>query len=257
MGDYIFRSHVFPRSKLFVSNDDVPIHLNYIDGQRQTKTSIDVLHVATQTIDDDWNIDGDKRLSEPWIGMTKIRIAQQNPTRKTHVGSRQTDITRSCNKTWTKAVHKWAEDETKLTLREQNEAFTLLRTMSLDHVEIIDYACRKLEKSRAPAKPCTVTTPGNPSDSSCEPPCASDWSKMEAKRLIFSCSKQDHGNIIIASHRTRTTKSEEKTHQDHIVDRGQVSMSHYNTTWCTSQFPDNKEWKSHQQILQWTRDWRE
>ena len=43
-----------------------------------------------------------------------------------------------------------------------------------------------------------------------------------------SCSKQDHGNMIIELQRTRTTKSREKTHQDHIADRGQVSMSHYN-----------------------------
>ena len=55
-----------------------PIPLNYIDVQRQTKTSIDVLHEAT--IDDNWNI-GDKSLtlSEPWIGVTRFELLNKNP----------------------------------------------------------------------------------------------------------------------------------------------------------------------------------
>ena len=55
-----------------------PIPLNYIDVQRQTKTSIDVLHEAT--IDDKWNI-GDKSLtmSEPWIGVTCFALLNKNP----------------------------------------------------------------------------------------------------------------------------------------------------------------------------------
>ena len=55
-----------------------PIPLNYIDVQRQTKTSIDVLHEAT--IDDKWNI-GDKSLSlsEPWIGVTHLALLNKNP----------------------------------------------------------------------------------------------------------------------------------------------------------------------------------
>ena len=40
---------------------------------------------------------------------------------------------------------------------------------------------------------------------------------------------QDHGNITFQSQRIRTTKSKENTHQDHIADRGRVSMSHCNT----------------------------
>ena len=43
--------------------------------KRKTKTSVDVLHEAT--IDDYWNIDGDISLSEPWIKVTRFRIAEQ------------------------------------------------------------------------------------------------------------------------------------------------------------------------------------
>ena len=49
----------------------------FIDVQRQTKTSIDVLHAAT--FDDDWNTDGDKSLSEPWIGVTRFELLNNNP----------------------------------------------------------------------------------------------------------------------------------------------------------------------------------
>ena len=55
-----------------------PIPLNYIDVQGQTKTSIDVLHEATN--DDKWNI-GDKSLtlSEPWIGVTRFALLNKSP----------------------------------------------------------------------------------------------------------------------------------------------------------------------------------
>ena len=57
-----------------------PIPLNCIDVQRQTKTSIDVLHEATN--DDKWNI-GDKSLSlslsQPWISVTHLALLNKNP----------------------------------------------------------------------------------------------------------------------------------------------------------------------------------
>ena len=56
------------------SRDDFSTRVNYIDAQRQTQTNLDVLQEAT--IDDYWNMDGEKSLSEPWIGVT--RFAQLN-----------------------------------------------------------------------------------------------------------------------------------------------------------------------------------
>ena len=44
---------------------------------RKTKTSLDVLQEAT--IDDYWNMDGDKSLSEPWIGVTRFALLNKNP----------------------------------------------------------------------------------------------------------------------------------------------------------------------------------
>ena len=48
------------------------------------------------------------------------------------------------------------------------------------------------------------------------------------RRLNSSFSKQDYENIIFESRRIPTTRRREKTHQDHIADRGHVSMSHCN-----------------------------
>ena len=57
---------------------DFPIHLNCIDVQGQTETSIVVLHEAT--IDDYWNIGEDKSLSEPWIGVSCSTQIHQTDT---------------------------------------------------------------------------------------------------------------------------------------------------------------------------------
>ena len=37
----------------------------------------DVRHEAT--IDDYWNLDGDKSLSEPWIGVSRFEFLNKNP----------------------------------------------------------------------------------------------------------------------------------------------------------------------------------
>ena len=86
------------REENSVPNDAFPIPLNYIDVQRQTKTNIDVIHEAN--IGDCWHTDGGQSLSEPWDGCDKIRIAQPRFTRRTHVGSRQTDQETGHYKTW-------------------------------------------------------------------------------------------------------------------------------------------------------------
>ena len=64
------RNSTFPK-------DDFPIRLSCIDVQRQTQTSIDVFREAT--IDDYWNIDGDKSLSEPSICVTRFELLSTNP----------------------------------------------------------------------------------------------------------------------------------------------------------------------------------
>ena len=76
-GGYVYRNHVAPRTKLHVPKDDFPISLTYIDVQRRPTTSLDVLQEAI--IDDYGHMDGDKSLSEPWIGVTRFALRNQNP----------------------------------------------------------------------------------------------------------------------------------------------------------------------------------
>ena len=90
-----------------------------------------------------------------------------------------------------------------------------------------------------------------------------DWSKIETKRLNSSCSKKHHENMIIESQRIRTTtKSKEQTHQDHIADRGHVSMTHYNVvhkpipiltlmTILDAKAALQKEWTKLQKLPAW------
>ena len=98
MGSYTHRNHVAPRTKLYVPKDEFSFPVNYIDVQRQTKTSIDVLHEAT--IDDYWNVDGVMSLSEPRSGVTRFDLLNQKSTRRTYVGSRLTDEETGHFKTW-------------------------------------------------------------------------------------------------------------------------------------------------------------
>ena len=62
---------------MHVPKDDFPIPLNYLDVQRETKTSIDVVHEAA--IDGYWNFHGDRSLSEPWICVTRFELPNKNP----------------------------------------------------------------------------------------------------------------------------------------------------------------------------------
>ena len=38
-----------------------------------------LVYLQEATIDDDGNVDGDKSLSEPWIGVTRSTVLNKNP----------------------------------------------------------------------------------------------------------------------------------------------------------------------------------
>ena len=63
VGNHIYRHHVEPRVKLHVPKEETfPIPLKYIDVTRATCTTLDVL--LERRIDDYWNLDGDRDLSD-------------------------------------------------------------------------------------------------------------------------------------------------------------------------------------------------
>ena len=63
-GNFIYRHHVEPRVKLYSPREEsFPIPLKYIDVSRTTHTNLDVKQ--EKRIDDYWNIDGSRDLSDP------------------------------------------------------------------------------------------------------------------------------------------------------------------------------------------------
>ena len=70
-GSFIYRHHVEPRVALYSPREEsFPIPLKYIDVTRTTHTNLDVK--LKKRIDDYWNIDGSRDLSDPWTGFTQF-----------------------------------------------------------------------------------------------------------------------------------------------------------------------------------------
>ena len=72
-GSFIYRHHVEPRVKLYSPREEsFPIPLKYIDVTRTTHTNLDLK--LEKRIDDYWNIDGSRDLSDLWTGFTQFLL---------------------------------------------------------------------------------------------------------------------------------------------------------------------------------------
>ena len=77
-GSFIYRHHVEPRVKLYSPREEsFPIPPKYIDVSRTTHTNLDVKQ--EKRIDDYWNIDGSRDLSDPWTGFTQFTLLEEKP----------------------------------------------------------------------------------------------------------------------------------------------------------------------------------
>ena len=75
-GSFIYRHHVEPRVKLYSPREEsFLIPLKYIDVSRTTHTNLDVKQ--EKRIDDYWNIDGSRDLSDPWTGFTQFTLLEE------------------------------------------------------------------------------------------------------------------------------------------------------------------------------------
>ena len=71
-----FHDHVESRVKLYVPTEEsFSIPLKYIDVTRTTHTNLDVKQ--EKRIDDYWNIDGSRDLSDPWAGFTQFTLLHE------------------------------------------------------------------------------------------------------------------------------------------------------------------------------------
>ena len=72
-GNFIYRHHVEPRVKLYSPREEsFPTPRKYIDVSRTTHTNLDVMQESR--IDDCWNIDGSKDVSDSWTGFTQFTL---------------------------------------------------------------------------------------------------------------------------------------------------------------------------------------
>ena len=70
-GSFIYRHHVEPRVKLYSPREEsFPIPLEYIGVSRAACANLDVKQ--EMRIDDYWNVDGSRDLSDPWTGFTQV-----------------------------------------------------------------------------------------------------------------------------------------------------------------------------------------
>ena len=78
-GNSIYRHHVEPRVKLYSPREEsFPIPLKYIDVSRTTRTNLNVKQ--EKRIDDFWNIDGPRDLSDSWTGFTQFTLLSDKPS---------------------------------------------------------------------------------------------------------------------------------------------------------------------------------
>ena len=77
-GNFIYPHHVEPRVKHYSPREEsFPIPLKHIDVSRTTHTNLDVTQESR--IDDYWNIDGSRDLSDSWTGSTLFTLLSEKP----------------------------------------------------------------------------------------------------------------------------------------------------------------------------------
>ena len=127
-GSFIYCHHVEPRVALYSPREEsFPIPLKYIDVSRTAHTNFDVKQ--EKRIDDYWNIDGSRDLSDPWTGFTQfILLDEKAPDGYSWSGRRLTrkqftsrpdhlwpELWKSMGKnTKLKEKQKWFEEELHL-----------------------------------------------------------------------------------------------------------------------------------------------
>ena len=112
-GDFIYRHHKEPRVQLYVPKEETfPIPLKYIDVTRSTHTHLDVLQ--EKRIDDYWNVNSNRSLSDSRKGFTKLTLLKP-PKGYMRSGRRLTK-----NLTATRRDLVWPEVWTKIGKAAQN-----------------------------------------------------------------------------------------------------------------------------------------
>ena len=74
-GSFVYAITLNPESNFTRREESFPIPLKYIDVTRTTRSNSDVKQ--EKRIDDYWNIDGSRVLSDPWTGFTQFTLLDE------------------------------------------------------------------------------------------------------------------------------------------------------------------------------------
>ena len=221
-----YRHHVVHRVTLYVPREKTfPIPMKYIDVTRIIKASLDVM--LEKKIENYWNVDGEKELSDAWTGLTRfVLLKKRPPERYTWSGERLTkkqktsrpdDVWPDMWKFMSDAAKKtakqrWAIEEPKLDNARQLRGIFFIEPNDEELKPTMKVARRKLDVPMPAAIPCKIPI----KDSG------------ETHRNIGK-RKTKFARIVDAdeSTRPRLEGAGHKLHQDHITAKGTNSMTHY------------------------------
>ena len=152
---------VEPRVKLYSPREEsFPVPLKYIDVTRTTHTNLDVKQ--EKRIDDYWNIDGSRDLSDPWTGFTQFTLLEEKaPDGYMWSGGRLTrkQITSRPDHLWPelwksmgkhaklKEKQKWSEEMFHLDNARKLRGIYFIDPEDTEFKETIKNARKKLETS--------------------------------------------------------------------------------------------------------------
>ena len=170
-GNFKNRHHVKPRVKLYSPREEsFPVPLKYIDVSRTTHTNLDVKQ--EKRIDDYWNIDGSRDLSDYWTGFTQFTpLEEKPPDGFLWSGERMTRKQLTfrpdylCPELWTKLGRnaklkerqKWSHAKPKLDNARRLRGTYFIDPKDKEFKETIRNARKKLETPVAPAVPCKTS----------------------------------------------------------------------------------------------------
>ena len=227
-GNFIYRRYVEPRVKLYSPREEsFHIPLKYIDVSRTTHTNLDVMQ--EKRIDDYWNIDGSRDLSDSWTGFTQFTLLDEKLpdgflwsgvrlTRK-QLTSRPDYLwpelwTKLRRNTWLKEKQKWSNEKPKLDNANRLRGIYFIDFEEKEFKETIRNARKKLETPMAPAMPCKTSKKSKNGETR---------GKTNDFKSKFAC-------ILEASESTRLRMEETlpNHHEDHIAGQVDNSLQHYN-----------------------------
>ena len=261
-GNFIYRHHVEPRVKLYSQREEsFPIPLKYIDVSRTSRTNLD--EKQERRIDDYWNIDGSRDLSDSCTGFTQFTPLEEKPRDGSlWSGERLTrrQLTSRPDHLWPglwiklgrnaklKEKHKCSDEKPKLDNARGLRGIHFIDPEDKEFKETITDARKKLETQMAPAVLCKTSKK-----------CKRGETRGKTNKI-----KSKLACILEASESTRLRMEDSlpNHHEDQNAGKVDNSLQHYNLVLKFIPMPQamkipaakaavDKEWEKLEKIPAW------